>query len=129
MVFFFYVWLFKKTNEIPRRQGTAEVEFYRRVAAAVGNGDDASTSFAGFAPYVPAYRGTFRVDAAGIVAVAGDDPTAAAARSGRVGTFHHVIVERQNTVQLMTASMIHVTNLTPGSVTTLVGRLVTNTCN
>jgi hypothetical protein len=30
-------------------------------------------------------------------------------------TFHHVIVVRQNTVQLMTASMFHVTNLTPGS--------------
>jgi hypothetical protein len=30
-------------------------------------------------------------------------------------TCHHVIIVRQNTVQLMTASMFHVTNLTPGS--------------
>jgi hypothetical protein len=52
---------------------------------------------------------------------------------GRVGTFHHVIIVRQNTVQFMTAGIImfnlwqpvyvqfmtagmfHVTNLTPGS--------------
>jgi hypothetical protein len=30
-------------------------------------------------------------------------------------TLQHVIVVRQNTVQLMTASTVHVTNLTPGS--------------
>jgi hypothetical protein len=41
---------------------------------------------------------------------------AAAAAVGRVGTFHNVIIVRQNTVQLMTAIMFHVTNLTtPGS--------------
>ena len=34
----------------------------------------------------------------------------------RVGTFHHVISQFQNTVQLMTAGVVqHVTNLTPGS--------------
>jgi hypothetical protein len=45
---------------------------------------------------------------------------------GRVGTFHHVILQPKH--QLMTASMVHVTNLTPGSdATTLVGRMVNNT--
>jgi hypothetical protein len=34
---------------------------------------------------------------------------------GKDGTFHVVIVVRQNTVQLMTAGIVvHVTNLTPG---------------
>ena len=38
--------------------------------------------------------------------------------AGKVAhTFHHVIVVRQNTVQLMTAGVVHVTTLTPGSVT------------
>jgi hypothetical protein len=32
---------------------------------------------------------------------------------GRVGTFHHVSLQSKH--QLMTASMVHVTNLTPGS--------------
>jgi hypothetical protein len=30
--------------------------------------------------------------------------------SGRVGTFHHVILCSQNTVRLMSASMVHVCN-------------------
>lgn len=63
------------------RKGAAEVDFYRRVVAAVDAGTEMSTSLAGFARFVPAYRGTFRADAAGIVAVAGDDPTAAHART------------------------------------------------
>jgi hypothetical protein len=63
------------------RKGAAEVDFYRRVVAAVDAGREMSTSLAGFARFVPAYRGTFRADAAGIVAVAGDDPTAAHART------------------------------------------------
>ena len=63
------------------RKGAAEVDFYRRVVAAVDAGMEMSTSLAGFARFVPAYRGTFRADAAGIVAVAGDDPTAAHART------------------------------------------------
>lgn len=63
------------------RKGAAEVDFYRRVVAARDRGAEMSTSLAGFARFVPAYRGTFRADAAGIVAVAGDDPTAAHART------------------------------------------------
>lgn len=63
------------------RKGAAEVDFYRRVVAARDTGAEMSTSLAGFARFVPAYRGTFRADAAGIVAVAGDDPTAAHART------------------------------------------------
>jgi 1D-myo-inositol-tetrakisphosphate 5-kinase/inositol-polyphosphate multikinase len=63
------------------RKGAAEVDFYRRVVAARDSGAELSTSLAGFARFVPAYRGMFRVDAAGIVAVAGDDPTAAHART------------------------------------------------
>jgi hypothetical protein len=35
---------------------------------------------------------------------------------GRVGTFHHVIFQsKHHSIQLMTASMVHVTNPTPGS--------------
>ena len=70
------------------RKGMAEVDLYRRVAAAAAAGAAAADSLAGFAPYVPAYRGTFRVDAAGILAaaavggsvtaLAGDAPTTAA---------------------------------------------------
>ena len=63
------------------RKGAQEVAFYRRVDAALASGADPATSLAGFAPYLPKYHGMFRVDAAGIVAVAGDDPTAAAART------------------------------------------------
>jgi 4-hydroxybenzoate polyprenyltransferase len=33
--------------------------------------------------------------------------------AGRVGTFHHVILQSKH--RLMTASIVHVTNLTPGS--------------
>jgi hypothetical protein len=33
--------------------------------------------------------------------------------AGRVGTFHHVILQSKH--QLTTASIYHVTNLTPGS--------------
>ena len=63
------------------RKGAAEVDFYRRVVHARDSGAELSTTLAGFAPYVPEYAGTFRADAAGIVAVAGDDPTAAHART------------------------------------------------
>ena len=63
------------------RKGAAEVDFYRRVVSARDSGLDLRTTLAGFARFVPAYRGTFRVDAAGLVAVAGDDPTAAHART------------------------------------------------
>jgi hypothetical protein len=51
-------------------------------------------------------------------AQAGLQPHGHAGAACRVGTFHHVIVVRQNTgyhIKLMTAGIVHVTNLTPGS--------------
>ena len=52
-------------SRFPEMQGTAEVDFYRRIESAVRSAADPFTSFAGFAPYVPNYMGTIRVDAAG----------------------------------------------------------------
>ena len=62
------------------RKGAQEVDFYRRVASAVASGADPASSLAGFAPFLPAYRGEVRVAAAGVVQIAGDDPTAEYAR-------------------------------------------------
>jgi hypothetical protein len=38
--------------------------------------------------------------------------------------FHHVIIVRQDMVQLMTAGIVHVTNLAPGVAATLLGRML-----
>ena len=78
------------------RKGAAEVDFYRRVVAARDTGAELSTSLAGFAQFVPAYRGTFRADAAGIVAVAGDDPTAAHARTIAAAGQHAVFLRLED---------------------------------
>ena len=81
------------------RKGVAELSFYERVARAaasgtapdeleggknvttsappVGHGRDA---IAGIAPFVPTFHGVLTVDPSTLVSVAGDDPTAAAAR-------------------------------------------------
>ncbi len=90
------------------RKGVAELAFYERVWRGVehGGGDDddddeacsrkeehrdgnggkagappsTSTSLAGIAPFVPEFHGVLVVDPSTVVSVAGDDPTAAAAR-------------------------------------------------
>ena len=90
------------------RKGVAELAFYERVWKGVERDDDdddddeacsrkkdhadgrnggkaggpptRSTSLAGIAPFVPKFHGVLVVDPSTIVSVAGDDPTAAAAR-------------------------------------------------
>ena len=91
------------------RKGVAELAFYERVWKGVERDDDddddddeacsrkkdhadgrnggkagglrtKSTSLAGIAPFVPKFRGVLVVDPSTLVSVAGDDPTAAAAR-------------------------------------------------
>ena len=86
------------------RKGVAELSFYERVARAASGtgapafeGDDeleggknVTTSaphvshgrdaIAGIAPFVPTFHGVLTVDPSTLVSVAGDDPTAAAAR-------------------------------------------------
>ena len=90
------------------RKGVAELAFYERVWKGVERDDDdddddeacsrkkdhadgrnggkaggprtKSTSLAGIAPFVPKFHGVLVVDPSTIVSVAGDDPTAAAAR-------------------------------------------------
>ena len=85
------------------RKGVAELSFYERVARAAASGTGAfegddeleggknvTTSappvshgrdaIAGIAPFVPTFHGVLTVDPSTLVSVAGDDPTAAAAR-------------------------------------------------
>ena len=92
------------------RKGVAELAFYERVWRGVEHGDagddddddeacsrkkehrrdgnggkagalpSTSTSLAGIAPFVPKFHGVLVVDPSTVVSVAGDDPTAAAAR-------------------------------------------------
>jgi len=84
------------------RKGVAELSFYERVARAASGtapafdddelegGKNVTTSaphvshgrdaIAGIAPFVPTFHGVLTVDPSTLVSVAGDDPTAAAAR-------------------------------------------------
>ena len=74
------------------RKGVAELSFYERVARAACDegGKNVTTSappvshrrdaIAGIAPFVPTFHGVLTVDPSTLVSVAGDDPTAAAAR-------------------------------------------------
>ena len=81
------------------RKGVAELSFYERVARAAASGTapdeleggkNVTTSappvshgrdaIAGIAPFVPTFHGVLTVDPSTLVSVAGDDPTAAAAR-------------------------------------------------
>ena len=83
------------------RKGVAELSFYERVARAAASGTGAPAfedeggknvttsappvshrrdAIAGIAPFVPTFHGVLTVDPSTLVSVAGDDPTAAAAR-------------------------------------------------
>ena len=84
------------------RKGVAELSFYERVARAASSGTGAPAfdedeggknvttsappvshrrdAIAGIAPFVPTFHGVLTVDPSTLVSVAGDDPTAAAAR-------------------------------------------------
>ena len=83
------------------RKGVAELSFYERVARAAASGTGAPAfedeggknvttsappvihrrdAIVGIAPFVPTFHGVLTVDPSTLVSVAGDDPTAAAAR-------------------------------------------------
>ena len=82
------------------RKGVAELSFYERVARAAASGtapdeleggknvmttsappvSHRRDAIAGIAPFVPTFHGVLTVDPSTLVSVAGDDPTAAAAR-------------------------------------------------
>ena len=91
------------------RKGVAELSFYERVARAAASGTGAPAfegddeleggknvttsappvshgrdAIAGIAPFVPTFHGVLTVDPSTLVSVAGDDPTAAAARDAAI---------------------------------------------